>query len=279
MIKVAIAGVAGQMGRTLVKLISEAPDLELIAGYEGPDHPNLRSDCGIIAGIGETGVAIEDAQAFLSQDGSKGEAQNPEILIDFSIPDMTLALSRAAAQSKIGLVIGTTGQSADDLRQLEAITAEVPLLMSPNMSVGVNIAFKLIEMATRAVGNDADVEIYEIHHNLKIDSPSGTAVRMGEIVAGERGQELEGVAVYGREGNTGRRIPGTIGFHSARGGDVVGEHTVTFAGDGERIEVTHRAHSRVNFAAGALRATRFIYDRLQNGETGSFDMNQVLGLD
>ena len=279
MIKVAVAGVAGQMGRTLVKLISETPDLELVAGYEGPDHPNLGSDCGIIAGIGETGVAIEDAQAFLSQDGSKGEAQNPEILIDFSIPDMTLALSRAAAQSKIGLVIGTTGQSADDLRQLETITAEVPLLMSPNMSVGVNIAFKLIEMATRAVGNDADVEIYEIHHNLKIDSPSGTAVRMGEIVAGERGQELEGVAVYGREGNTGRRIPGTIGFHSARGGDVVGEHTVTFAGDGERIEVTHRAHSRVNFAAGALRATRFIYDRLQNGETGSFDMNQVLGLD
>lgn len=279
MIKVAVAGVAGQMGRTLVKLISEAPDLELVAGYEGPDHPNLGLDCGIVAGIGETGIAIEDTQVFISPDGSMGEAQFAEILIDFSIPDMTLALSRAAARSKLGLVIGTTGQSADDLRQLEAITAEVPLLMSPNMSVGVNIAFKLLEMATRAVGDDADVEIYEIHHNLKIDSPSGTAVRMGEIVAGERGQELERVAVYGREGNTGRRIPGAIGFHSARGGDVVGEHTVTFAGDGERIEVTHRAHSRVNFAAGALRATRFIYDRLQNGETGSFDMNQVLGLD
>lgn len=279
MIKVAVAGVAGQMGRTLVKLISEAPDLELVAGYEGPDHPNLGLDCGSIAGIGETGVAIEDAQAFISPTGARGETQNPEILIDFSVPDMTVTLSRAAARSKIGLVIGTTGQSADDLHQLEAITAEVPLLMSPNMSVGVNIAFKLIEMATRAVGNDADVEIYEIHHNLKIDSPSGTAVRMGEIVAGERGQELERVAVYGREGNTGRRISGAIGFHSARGGDVVGEHTVTFAGDGERIEVTHRAHSRVNFAAGALRATRFIYDRLQNGETGSFDMNQVLGLD
>ena len=279
MIKVAVAGVAGQMGRTLAKLISEASDLELVAGYEGPDHPNLGSDCGIIAGIGETGIAIEDAQVFISRERAGEDSKTPDILIDFSIPDMTVALAKAAAQYKMGLVIGTTGQSVDDLHQLEAIADEVPLLMSPNMSVGVNIAFKLIEMATRAVGDDTDVEIYEIHHNLKIDSPSGTAVRMGEIVAAERGKELAEVAVYGREGNTGRRIAGAIGFHSARGGDVVGEHTVTFAGDGERIEVTHRAHSRVNFAAGALRATRFIYDRRQKGETGSFDMNQVLGLD
>lgn len=279
MIKVAVAGVAGQMGCTLVKLISEASDLELAAGYEGPDHPNLGLDCGINAGIGETGITIEDAQVFTSQDRSSGDGETPDILIDFSIPDMTVALAQAAVQYKMGLVIGTTGQSVDDLHQLEAIADQVPLLMSPNMSVGVNIAFKLIEMATRAVGEDADVEIYEIHHNLKIDSPSGTAVRMGELVAHERGKELADVAVYGREGNTGRRIAGAIGFHSARGGDVVGEHTVTFAGDGERIEVTHRAHSRVNFAAGALRATRFIYDRRQNGETGSFDMNQVLGLD
>ena len=279
MIKVAVAGVAGQMGRTLVKLVWESSDLELVAGYEGPGHPNLGSDCGIAAGIGETGIPIEDAQAFISPDQTSRDGKTPDILIDFSIPDMTLALAKAAAQYKMGLVIGTTGQSEDDLRQLGAIADEVPLLKSPNMSVGVNIAFKLIEMATRAVGEDADVEIYEIHHNLKIDSPSGTAVRMGEIVADERGKELAEVAVYGREGNTGRRIAGAIGFHSARGGDVVGEHTVTFAGDGERIEVTHRAHSRVNFAAGALRATRFVYDRLRNGETGSFDMNQVLGLD
>ena len=279
MIKVAVAGVAGQMGRTLAKLISEAADLELVAGYEGPDHPNLGSDCGIIAGIGETGIAIEDAQVFISRERSDEDSKTPDILIDFSIPDMTVALAKAAARYKMGLVIGTTGQSAEDLDELQKIAAVVPLLMSPNMSVGVNIAFKLIEMATRAVGDDTDVEIYEIHHNLKIDSPSGTAVRMGEIVAAEREKELADVAVYGREGNTGRRIAGAIGFHSARGGDVVGEHTVTFAGDGERIEVTHRAHSRVNFAAGALRATRFIYDRRQKGETGSFDMNQVLGLD
>lgn len=278
MIKVAVAGVAGQMGRTLVKLISEASDLELAAGYEGPEHPRLGEDCGFVAGIGESGVPVEDVQAFVSGAKSSGEAKNADILLDFSVPDMTVELSTAGAQAKMGLVIGTTGQTADDLQQLVEVANEVPLLMSPNMSVGVNIAFKLIEMATRAVGEDADVEIYEIHHKLKIDSPSGTAVRMGEIVASERNRRLEDVAEYGREGNTGRRIAGAIGFHSARGGDVVGEHTVTFAGDGERIEVTHRAHSRVNFAAGALRATRFIYDRLQGGEVGSFDMNQVLGL-
>ena len=279
MIKVAIAGVAGQMGRTLVKLITEADDMKVVAGYEGKGHPELGNDIGNLVGVGPLGISAQVSDAFLSHPSNDNDEAVADILVDFAIPDLTLAFARGAARRKMGLVIGTTGQSESDLAALDVVASDIPLLRSPNMSVGVNIAFKLIEMATRAMGDETDIEIYEIHHKLKIDSPSGTAVRMGEIVAETREQNLNDVALYGREGNTGRRVQGSLGFHSARGGDVVGEHTVTFAGTGERIEITHRAQSRVNFASGALRAIRYIYTRWQNGEVGSFSMNRVLGLD
>ncbi|MCY4657654.1 MAG: 4-hydroxy-tetrahydrodipicolinate reductase [Gammaproteobacteria bacterium] len=278
MINVAIAGVSGQMGLTLVKLFTEAEDTNVVDGFEGPGHPALGQDAGVLAGVGEIGVPVEEASDYTV--GRLYEVgREPHILVDFSIPQMTVPFAEVAANEGTGLVIGTTGQSAGDLARLEEIGTQIPFIRSPNMSVGVNIAFKLIDMATRAMGEESDIEIYEMHHKLKIDSPSGTAVRIGEIVAEARGDDLNEVALYGREGNTGRRIPGSIGFHSARGGDVVGEHTVTFAGLGERIEITHRAQSRVNFASGAVRAARFIYSKLQNGDVGSYDMDQVLGLD
>lgn len=277
MIPVAIAGVAGQMGRMLVELITMAPDIELIAGFEHPDHPKVGADSGTNAGVSSNGVTISPFSTFL--DDSYERRRKVEVLIDFSVPDMTRTICERSASYGVGIVVGTTGQEDEDLKEIKKVSNVVPFLMAPNMSVGVNITFDLIDRATQAMAAQTDVEIYEMHHNLKIDSPSGTAKRMGEIVAEARGKNLDEVAIYGRQGTTGRRIGGAIGFHSARGGDVVGDHTVTFAGDGERIEITHRAHSRSSFASGALRAARFIHGKLQEGAVGAFDMKHVLGID
>ena len=176
------------------------------------------------------------------------------------------------------MVIGTTGFNAAGLRAIDVAAETVPIVMAPNMSVGVNVAFRLIETAAKILGGTVDIEIYEMHHRHKIDAPSGTAVRMGEIVANAWGRDLEEDAIYGRVGDTGERTQPTIGFHSARGGDVVGEHTVTFAGTGERIEITHKAQSRSNFAAGAIRAVRFIAEKIALKEKGLYGMENVLGL-
>ena len=257
MIRVAVNGAAGRMGRTLAEAIREADGLALTAAFEHPESPAI--------GDAADGVRI-------GPDVAAGAADF-DVLIDFTEPSATLeALAPCEAHGK-GLVIGTTGFDAPGLERIRSASRRVPILMAPNMSVGVNATFRLIEMAARVLGDDVDVEVYEAHHRHKIDAPSGTAVRMGEILAKTLGRDLDTDAVYGRVGFTGARDARTIGFHSVRGGDIVGEHTVVFAGAGERIEITHRAQSRKNFAMGALRAVRFVAER----ESGLFGMEDVLG--
>ncbi|MCE2406098.1 MAG: 4-hydroxy-tetrahydrodipicolinate reductase [Pseudomonadales bacterium] len=271
MTRVGIAGAAGQMGRTITQLVSASDDLELTSACDHPSSGLINHDSGEVAGIGGLGVPILE--------GIPTTVRACDVLVDFSHADSTVEAAEACKTETKGLVIGTTGLSDDQLAAVKSASESVPILMSPNMSIGVNITFKLVEMATKALGDDVDIEIFEIHHSLKNDSPSGTAVRLGEIVADARAVRLDDKAVHGRVGYTGRRERGTIGFHSARGGDIVGEHTVVYAGTGERVEITHRAQSRMNFGAGAIRAVRFIASKLEAGETGFFDMDSVLGLE
>lgn len=270
MTRVGICGAAGQMGRTIAQLVSASEDLELTGACDHPSSGVIDRDCGEVAGIGSIDVPITD--------GIRDTVRHCDVLVDFSHAESCVKAADSCKKENKGLVIGTTGLSDQQLTAVKSASESVPILMSPNMSIGVNITFKLVEMATKALGDDFDIEIFEIHHSLKNDSPSGTAVRLGEIVADAREVALVDRAVHGRVGYTGRRENGTIGFHSARGGDIVGEHSVIYAGTGERVEITHRAQSRVNFGAGAIRAVRFIAGRLEMGETGFFDMDSVLGL-
>ena len=263
--RIAVTGAAGRMGRTLVQLIHESVDLTLGAAFERPDSPSLGTDAGELAGVGSLGVAVTSDPA--------AAADRFDVLIDFSIPEATLALLPVVVSAGRKLVIGTTGFDAAGERAIDAAAEQIALLKAPNMSVGVNVVFRLVEMAARALGDEVDVEVIEAHHRHKIDAPSGTAVRMGEILAEALGRDLATDAVYGRQGITGPRERSTIGFSTIRGGDIVGDHTVLYAGTGERIEITHRAQSRANFAQGALRAARFLADKPR----GRFDMQDVLG--
>ena len=264
--RIAVTGAAGRMGRTLISLIDTAPDLTLGAAFERRDSPAIGSDAGTQAGVGVLGVKISgDVEAALD---------TFDVLIDFSVPSATLECLRICAAGGRRMVIGTTGFDPEGQAAIEAAALEIAILKSPNMSVGVNVCFKLIEIAARVLGDDVDVEVIEAHHRDKIDAPSGTAVRMGEILAAALGRDLETDAVYGRQGTTGPRNRRTIGFATVRGGDIVGEHTVLYAGTGERIEITHRAQSRANFAQGALRGARY----LASQPRGLFDMQDVLGL-
>ena len=266
MISIGIAGVGGRMGRMLVAGIAVADDLQVTAAIGGPDSPYIGADPGELAGVGTLGVSIGADVASLVDDF--------DVLIDFSVPVATLLKLKVCEANGKAMVIGTTGFDPAGLDAIGAAAKTIPIVMAPNMSVGVNVTFKLIEAAAKALGDDVDVEVFEAHHRHKLDAPSGTAVRMGEILAEALGRDLAKDAVYGREGITGARGARTIGFHSLRGGDIVGEHTVTFAGTGERIEITHRAGSRENFAAGALRAVRFVVGR----DRGLYGMDEVLGL-
>lgn len=267
MIRVAVTGAAGRMGKTLIQALHEAEGLTLGAALEHPDSPAIGLDAGEAAGVGKLGVVIAaDAQAV---------AVDFDVVIDFTVPAATLQLASVCRAAGKAMVVGTTGFSDDELAQLQAAQADIALFMAPNMSVGVNLVFKLIEMAARALGDTVDVEVLEAHHRHKIDAPSGTAVRIGEILATSLDRDLATDAIYGRQGITGARERRTIGFSTMRGGDIVGEHTVMFAGEGERIEITHRAQSRMNFAQGALRAVRFVADH----GPGLYDMQGLLGLD
>jgi len=265
MIRVAVTGAAGRMGRTLIQAVHEAEGMMLGAAFERPDSTLLGADAGELAGVGRCDVPVTADVA--------AAAAAFDTLIDFSVPAATLASAAICATRGKALVIGTTGFDQEGLARIRAAAETVPVLMAPNMSVGVNVVFKLVEMATRVLGDGVDIEIIEAHHRHKIDAPSGTAVRMGEIVATTLGRDLGAVAVYGREGNTGARRRETIGFATVRAGDIVGDHTVLYAGNGERIEITHRAESRMNFAQGALRAARFLAGR----QPGLYDMHDVLG--
>lgn len=266
MADVVVAGAAGRMGSRIVAGLAAEPGLRLAAALEAPGHPAVGRDAGEVAGCGGLGVAIAaDAPAALTGD---------RILIEFSVPEASLAHLRAVAAAGGRAVIGTTGFTAEQRREIEGLARQCAVLLSPNMSVGVNLAFRLLALMARALGDDYDVEITEIHHRMKRDAPSGTALRMAEIVAGALGRDLARVAVHGRQGLPGERRREEIGILSLRSGDVVGEHTVSFGTVGERLELTHRAHSRDTFARGALRAARFIAGQ----PPGLYSMQDALGL-
>lgn len=265
MTTVAITGAAGRMGRTLVEGITASDDLTLGAAFERADSDFIGTDAGELAGVGRLGVPV-------TADAASAEF---DVLVDFSVPAATLAMLEHCVAAHRGMVIATTGFDEAGLAAIEAASERIPILMAPNMSLGVNLVFRLIEMAAKAIGDQTDIEILEAHHRHKIDAPSGTAVRMGEIVAEALGRDLKKDAIYGREGITGARKDSTIGFATVRAGDIVGEHTVMFAGPGERIEITHRASSRSNFAQGALAGARFLAGKT----SGRFDIGDVLGLD
>ena len=264
-LRVAIAGASGRMGRMLIEAVLDAPDLALSGALDMAGNPSLGQDAGAFLGR-TTGVAIvADLDAALA--GS-------QVLIDFTRPEGTLHHLAACAARGVALVIGTTGFSAEDKAAIGAAAQRVPVFMSPNMSVGVNVVMRLIEQAAKAFSHGYDIEIIEAHHRNKIDAPSGTALKMGEVVANALGRNLADNAVFGREGVTGVRDPSTIGFATVRGGDIIGDHTVLFAGIGERIEITHKSSSRATYAQGSLRAARF----LAHSGPGLYDMNDVLGL-
>jgi 4-hydroxy-tetrahydrodipicolinate reductase len=264
-LRVAIAGSAGRMGQTLIEAVLADETLTLAAALEQPGHAALGR--APAAGAGKTGAlrVTDDVTAAL---------EASDVLIDFTRPQGTLAhLERCAALGKT-MVIGTTGFSAADQAQISRAAERIALVIAPNMAVGVNVVFKLAEMAARALGDGYDVEIIEAHHRHKVDAPSGTALRLGELVAAALGRDLASCAVHGRHGDTGERDPRAIGFHALRGGDIVGEHTVLFAGSGERVEVTVRSASRMTYALGALRAAKYLRGRA----AGRYDMFDVLGI-
>ena len=264
-IDVAVAGASGRMGRMLVEAVLASGDCNLTGALDVPGSPALGTDAGAFLGR-PTGVAI-------TSDLARGLA-GADVLIDFTRPEGTLAHLAACRAQRVAMVIGTTGLAPEHKAAIAAAAADLPIVLAPNMSVGVNVMLKLLEQAARALAQGYDIEVIEAHHRHKVDAPSGTALAMGEAVARALGRDLKDCAVYAREGVTGERDPSSIGFATIRGGDIVGDHTVLFAGTGERIEITHRSSSRANYAAGSLRAARF----LQGRAPGLYGMDDVLGL-
>ncbi|WP_455375644.1 4-hydroxy-tetrahydrodipicolinate reductase [Kaarinaea lacus] len=266
MTRIAVTGVAGRMGKTLVEACNLAENAELTGAIERPGSSVIGADAGEIAGLGKNNVAIVDDLAKI--------VENFDVLIDFTTPESTLKNLAACRTAGKRLVIGTTGLSDADKQQIQDAAKDIAVVFAPNMSVGVNLCLKLLDIAARVMNEDIDIEIIEAHHRHKVDAPSGTAIAMGEVVARALGRDLKECAVYGREGRTGERDRTTIGFETIRAGDIVGEHTVMFAGIGERVEITHKASSRMTFAKGAVFAAKW----LMNNEKGLFDMQDVLGL-
>ena len=263
--RVAIAGATGRMGHMLIEAVRAAPDCQLTGALDRAGSPVLGQDAGAFAGW-DSGVAVTAALDA----GLAGAS----CLIDFTRPEATLAYLAACRRLGVALVIGTTGFSPQQKAEIAAAARDIPVLLAPNMSVGVNVMFKLLETAAKALSTGYDIEIIEAHHRHKVDAPSGTALKMGEVIADALGRELADCGVYARHGHTGERDPSTIGFATIRGGDIVGEHTALFAGTGERIEITHKSGSRAGYAQGSLRAVRF----LASQKNGLFDMADVLGL-
>jgi 4-hydroxy-tetrahydrodipicolinate reductase len=263
--KIAIAGSTGRMGRTLIEAIFSSADLKLSAALEVVASPQLGRDAGEAVGS-PCGITV-------SSDYAAGIGAS-DCLIDFTRPEGSLLHLDACVKAGTNMVIGTTGFSAEGKQRIVDAAKRIAVVFAPNMAVGVNATFKLAEVAAKILGDAYDVEIVEAHHRHKVDAPSGTALKLGEVVAAALGRDLKTCAVYGREGDTGERDAKSIGFHAVRGGDIVGEHTVIFAGSGERVEVTVRSQSRMTYAVGALRAARF----LKGKAAGLYDMQDVLGL-
>jgi 4-hydroxy-tetrahydrodipicolinate reductase len=264
-LRVAVAGAAGRMGRMLIEAVMHAEDCTLTGALDVAGSPSTAQDAAAFLGT-PSGVIV-------TSDPRQGLAAS-RVLIDFTRPEGTLAHLALCRELGVAAVVGTTGFSPEQKEQIAQIAQSTAIVLAPNMSAGVNVVMKLLDMAARALKEGYDIEIIEAHHRHKVDAPSGTALQMGEVVARALGRELAQCAVYGREGVTGERDPSTIGFASVRGGDIVGDHTVLFAGTGERIEITHRSASRATYAQGSLRAARFVADK----RNGLYTMNDVLGL-
>jgi 4-hydroxy-tetrahydrodipicolinate reductase len=264
-LKIAVAGASGRMGHMLIEAVAASPDVDLSGALDVPGSPAIGLDAGAFSGR-LAGVAIESELALA--------LAGADCLIDFTRPEGTLRHLAYCAEHGIKVVIGTTGFDDAGKAAIRAAAEKTAVLFAPNMSVGVNVTMKLLELAAKHFSEGYDIEIIEAHHRHKVDAPSGTALKMGEVIADALGRDLKQCAVYGREGVTGERDPSTIGFATIRGGDIVGDHTVLFAGTGERIEISHKSSSRVAYAHGALRAARFLADKA----TGLYDMQDVLSL-
>ncbi|MEZ2692443.1 4-hydroxy-tetrahydrodipicolinate reductase [Psychrobacter faecalis] len=265
-INVGVIGAGGRMGRMLIEAVQDNPQTTLNAAIERQGSSLVGADAGEVAAIGRLEVQIvDDLKAVIS---------DIDVLIDFSLPDATEQNMQICAANKVAMVIGTTGFNEQQEQVLKEASKQIAIVYAGNYSTGVNLSLKLLAMAAKAFGNDADVEVIEAHHKHKIDAPSGTAYMMAEAVAEARGQNLKDVAIYGREGQTGEREAGSIGIHAIRGGEIIGDHTVMFIADGEVVEITHRARARMTFAAGAVRAATWVIKQ----EVGQYNMQDVLGL-
>jgi 4-hydroxy-tetrahydrodipicolinate reductase len=263
--RVAVAGASGRMGRMLIEAIRASDDCALAGALDIAASPGIGSDASAFLGLASGVPITADIAAGLKP---------AQVLIDFTRPEGTLAHLAVCRELGVKAVIGTTGFTDAQKAEVAAMARDIAIVMAPNMSVGVNVTMKLLEMAAKALATGYDIEIIEAHHRHKVDAPSGTALKMGEVIAGALGRDLKDCAVYAREGVNGERDPSSIGFASIRGGDIVGDHTVLFAGAGERIEITHKSASRSTYAQGSLRAVRFLAEH----KTGLFDMFDVLGL-
>lgn len=266
MTRIAITGAAGRMGHCLIRACRETEDFRLAAAIEHPDSASIGQDAGVLAGLAPVGVPVTDDLAAVVDEF--------DVLIDFTRPEPAIRHLESCRRSGKRIVIGTTGFSPEQRGRIQSASGSIAVVLAPNMSVGVNLSFKLLKIAAKVMGSYTDIEVIEAHHRHKIDAPSGTALRMGEVIAEALGRDLKECATYGREGNTGERARETIGFSTIRAGDIVGEHTVMFADEGERVEICHRASSRMTFAKGAMRAAAWIMDR----SSGLYDMQDVLGL-
>ena len=265
-INVGVIGAGGRMGRMLIEAVQENPQTTLNAAIERQGSSLVGADAGEVAAIGRLDVQIVD--------DLKAVINDIDVLIDFSLPDATEQNMQICAANKVAMVIGTTGFNEQQEQVLTEASKQIAIVYAGNYSTGVNLSLKLLGMAAKAFGSDADVEVIEAHHKHKIDAPSGTAYMMAEAVAEARGQNLKDVAVYGREGQTGERKAGSIGIHAIRGGEIIGDHTVMFIADGEVVEITHRARARMTFAAGAVRAATWVIKQ----EVDQYNMQDVLGL-
>ena len=263
-IKAIVIGAAGKMGGRIIHIIKETPSMRLHRAVERPDHPLIGKDIGEVIGLGTIGIPLEG--------GLKGKGG--DVMINFTNPRASLESLEFAKEAGLAVVIGTTGLSPEQMGKVKELSKSVRCVLSPNMSVGMNLMFRIVQEVAQVLGPDYDIEILEAHHRLKKDSPSGTAVKLGELIAKAIGRDFSKVGVYGRKGMVGERTKDEIGMQVIRAGDIVGEHTVLFGGIGERLEIIHRAHSRDNFARGAVRAALWVVDQ----PNGLYDMQDVLGL-
>ncbi len=266
MIETGVTGIAGKMGSFIGLLVTEEEDFKLAGALEAPGHKCIGADAGLIIGAGSLDIKISDDMEHAFKPAG--------VIIDFSHPEVTMKLAHYAARANKALVIGTTGLSDEQSSQLRSYAKSIPMVVSPNMSIGVNVMFKVTAILAKMLGDAYDVEIVEAHHRLKKDAPSGTALGLARAVAEAKGVDLADHACYERHGIIGRRPDGQIGIQTLRAGDIIGDHTVLFAGNSERIEITHRAHTRQNFASGAVRAARWVHDKAP----GMYSMIDVLGL-